>query len=220
LLATVVGQDLEQTEDGTFRIARRVARDRVISTVGPDARHVHKTSARGFDGYKGHVSVDPDSGIVVATAVTAGNVGDAVAAAELLADDLPKARQRWQHRRRRGAAVGVRRRRVRHRRAPAPPRAGRCRDQLQGATPARARRAVPQESEFRIDLDHATVTCPAGHTVPLTKVKDGRIARFGALCTDFPLAPKCTEAANGRTIHVGPHERRLATARARQADPE
>ncbi|MGH9061284.1 MAG: transposase, partial [Acidimicrobiales bacterium] len=39
LLATVLGQDLEQTEDGTFRIARRVAKDRVISTVDPDARH-------------------------------------------------------------------------------------------------------------------------------------------------------------------------------------
>jgi hypothetical protein len=44
-----------------FRIARRVAPDRVISTVDPQARHGHKTSARGFDGYKGHVAVDPES---------------------------------------------------------------------------------------------------------------------------------------------------------------
>ena len=35
LLATVLGQDLDQTEDGVFRIARRVAKDRVISTVDP-----------------------------------------------------------------------------------------------------------------------------------------------------------------------------------------
>jgi hypothetical protein len=53
LLATVVGQDLDRGEDGIFRIARRVAKDRVISTVDPQARHGHKTSARGFDGYKG-----------------------------------------------------------------------------------------------------------------------------------------------------------------------
>ena len=59
LLAAVVGQDLEQGRDGSFRIARKVAADRVISTVDPDARHGHKTSARGFDGYKGHASVDP-----------------------------------------------------------------------------------------------------------------------------------------------------------------
>jgi len=88
LLATVVGQDLETTEDGAFRIARRVAKDRVISTVDPDARHGHKTAARGFDGYKGHVAIDPDSEIVTATEVTAGNVGDAGPADALLADLL------------------------------------------------------------------------------------------------------------------------------------
>jgi hypothetical protein len=46
LLATVTGQDLEQDAAGVFRIARRVASDRVISTVDPQARHGHKTSAR------------------------------------------------------------------------------------------------------------------------------------------------------------------------------
>jgi Transposase domain (DUF772) len=57
LLATVVGQDLDRDAgEGMFRIARRVAADRVISTVDPDARHGHKTSARGFDGYKGHIA--------------------------------------------------------------------------------------------------------------------------------------------------------------------
>jgi hypothetical protein len=44
------------------------------------ARHGHKTSARGFDGYKGHVPIDPGSGIITATAVTPGNSGDAEAA--------------------------------------------------------------------------------------------------------------------------------------------
>jgi len=86
LLATVVGQDLEETEDGTFRIARRVAKDRVISTVDPEARHGHKTVQRGFDGYKGHVAVDPDSEIITATAVTPGNAGDATAAKGLTGD--------------------------------------------------------------------------------------------------------------------------------------
>jgi hypothetical protein len=53
LLATVVGQDLEQGPGGLFRIARRVAPDRVISTIDPEARHGHKTESRSFDGYKG-----------------------------------------------------------------------------------------------------------------------------------------------------------------------
>ena len=73
LLAAVVGQDLEQDTDGSFRIAPKVAADRVISTVNPEARHGHKTSTRGFDGYKGHASVNPDSELVTATTATAGN---------------------------------------------------------------------------------------------------------------------------------------------------
>ncbi|MGH9054811.1 MAG: transposase, partial [Acidimicrobiales bacterium] len=87
LLATVLGQDLEESEGGTFSIARRVAKDRVISTVDPEARHRHKTSARGFDGYKGHAAIDPDSEIVTDTVVSAGNQGDASVAEELI-DDL------------------------------------------------------------------------------------------------------------------------------------
>ena len=42
LLATVLGQDLDVDAGGVFRIARRVAKDRVISTVDPEARHGHK----------------------------------------------------------------------------------------------------------------------------------------------------------------------------------
>ena len=80
LLATVVGQDLETDDDGRFVIAWRVAKDRVISTVDPDARHGHKTAARSFDGYKGHIAEDPDSEIITATIVTPGNVGDAAVA--------------------------------------------------------------------------------------------------------------------------------------------
>jgi hypothetical protein len=87
LLATVLGQDLEESDDGVFRIARRVATDRVISTVDPEARHGHKTSARGFDGYKGAVALDPDSEIITDTEVSAANAGDASVAAELI-DDL------------------------------------------------------------------------------------------------------------------------------------
>src|SRR5437762_1585865 len=93
LMARLVGQDVDVGEDVVFRIARRVAKNRIISTVDPDARHGHKTSARGFDGYKGHVAVDPDSELITATTVTAGNVGDASAAAELLADDLDTAEE-------------------------------------------------------------------------------------------------------------------------------
>jgi hypothetical protein len=48
----VAGQDVEQGEDGSRRIARRVAPDRVISTVDTQARQLHKSRAEHRDGYK------------------------------------------------------------------------------------------------------------------------------------------------------------------------
>jgi len=60
LLALVAGQDVEAGDDGVFLIVRKVAQDRVISTVDPEARHGHKSSNRRFDGSKAHLSIDPD----------------------------------------------------------------------------------------------------------------------------------------------------------------
>jgi hypothetical protein len=72
LLATVIGQDIETRDEGTFAIAGRVAPDRVISAVDPEARHGHKSTSQRFDGYKGHIACDPDSGIITDTVVTCG----------------------------------------------------------------------------------------------------------------------------------------------------
>jgi hypothetical protein len=53
LLALVARQDVEPGDrPGSWRIARQVARDRVISTVDPQARHTRKTNAQRRDGYK------------------------------------------------------------------------------------------------------------------------------------------------------------------------
>ena len=60
----------------------------MVSTVDPEARHGHKTAARGFDGYKGHTAVDPDSEIITATTVSPGNTADGAVAEDLIADLL------------------------------------------------------------------------------------------------------------------------------------
>jgi hypothetical protein len=89
LLATVTGQDIEETADGRFRIFEGTAPDRVISTVDPEARHGHKTAAHGFDGYKAHVAADPDSEIITAAEVSPAATGDAAVAPTLLGDLVP-----------------------------------------------------------------------------------------------------------------------------------
>jgi hypothetical protein len=85
LLAIVAGQDVEAGDDGVFRIVRGVARDRVISTVDPQARHGHKSLNRRFDGYKTHVSVDPDSELIDEATVTPANTPDRDVVDDLLA---------------------------------------------------------------------------------------------------------------------------------------
>ena len=59
--------------------------------MDPQSRHRHKTAARKFDGYKGHVGIDPDSEIITATTVTPGNAGDASVASDLIADLIAQA---------------------------------------------------------------------------------------------------------------------------------
>ena len=50
--------------DGRWRIARKVAEDRVISTVDPGARHTRKSPEARRDGYRAHVAADPETGII------------------------------------------------------------------------------------------------------------------------------------------------------------
>lgn len=228
LLACVVGQDLEEGRDGVLRIARRVAKDRVISTVDPEARHGHKTSARGFDGYKGHVAADPDSEIVTATSVSAGNTGDAEAAVGLLADVLPAPAEdaaptedagdcQEQGEQDRPAVYGD-----------AAYGTGELLEKLEDAGVEAMLKTQPPvnsggrytKDDFGIDLAEGQVTCPNGVTAPIRPAKDGGgVASFGAACATCPLAARCTTAKDGRKVTVNRYEEQLSRARARSADP-
>jgi len=233
LLATVLGQDLEQGPDTVFRIARRVAKDRVISTVDPDTRHGHKTSARGFDGYKGHAAVDPDSEIITATTVTPGNAGDASVAEDLLADLLadqadqaePRAAEAGTAEPSADAAKDAERARVYgdnaygtgsfHDRLDQAGIADRCKTQ----TPTAAG-GLFNKDRFDINFSASTVTCPGGVTAPIHPARaGGGTAYFASACPACPLRAQCTTAAGGRTVSAGPYEQTLTDARTRQTDP-
>ncbi|MCP4203692.1 MAG: transposase, partial [bacterium] len=235
LLATVVGQELEETEDGTYRIARRVAKDRVISTVDPEARHGHKSASQGFDGYKGHLALDPDSEIITQTAVSAGNAGDASVAADLI-DDLVGSEVASSDAGDASAGSEPERSYADEPESERPKVYG---DAAYGTgeflnhlekegidsgcktQPPSNRDGLFPKSDFQVDLDTDTVTCPAGLTAPIRRTADGGgIASFAGACADCPLRAECTQAARGRSIRVGPHEGHLAEARQRQQDPD
>jgi hypothetical protein len=216
LLALIAGQDVEPApdsdgSDGRWRIARRTAPDRVVSAVDPDARHVHKNRTRHQEGFKGHVSFEPETGLFTAVALTrgsgAGNHEAAVAGGLLdgeegtltiLAD----------------TAYGT----------------GDLRERLQAGghvaviKPPPLRPAIPAGftiDDFTIDDQAATVTCPAGHTVTLGRPQaDGnRQAQFKARCRTCPLRERCTTSKTGRVLSVHPQHVLLAAARRAAEDP-
>jgi hypothetical protein len=217
LLALVAGQDVEPAEgsdgtDGRWRIARRTARDRVISTVDPEARHIHKNRARHQDGFKGHVSFEPETGLFTAVALTGGAgpanheaaVADGLLAGEAgqltILGDTAYGTGELRQRLRAGGHVAV---------IKPPP--------LQPAVPGGF-----TIGDFTIDDQAGTVTCPAGHTVTLGRPHaDGtRQAQFKTRCRGCPLRERCTTSQTGRVLRVHPQHALLAAARQAATDPD
>lgn len=235
LLALVAGQDVEPAEgsdgtDGRWRIARKVAPDRMLSTVDPEARHAHKTRERRQDGFKAHVVVEPDTGLTTAAAVTKVNGpdnSDATVGAALLDTDttLPAAAE--------PSAAGI----VAGDGEPVQNQervevlgdsaygTGEMLDALDKTglkatiKPWPTRPAVEGGftiDDFGYDDEAGTLTCPNGVTRTLTRTRN---AVFGAVCRDCPLRKKCTTSASGRTVHIHRHEKLQRRHRQRAKDP-
>jgi hypothetical protein len=206
LLALVAGQDVEPAEgsdgtDGRWRIARKVAPDRVISTVDEDARHTRKSPENRRDGYRAHVAADPETGIVTDQELTraAGADNSDPAVAEKFLDAEAEACE-WYG----DSAYGT----------------GDLRaaiDDTEGHTAVIKPKPLqaPVEGgftvdDFTVDGQAGTVTCPAGNARPISKT---RVATFGVLCRDCPLRERCTTSKTGRTIVLHPRDALLRQAR-------
>jgi hypothetical protein len=200
LLALVAGQDVEPGQrPGSWRIARKVATDRVISAVDPQARHTRKTNAQRRDGYKAHLAAEPETGLVTACVLTAANLPNGPTGLQLLAGEAPGLEVLGDS----GYGSG-------------PTRAGlRAAGHTQTIKPIPQRSAVPGGftiHDFRIDTQAGMVRCPAGATAPTTS--SGQVS-FARHCQGCPLRRRCTTAKGGRTIHLHPHEDELRAARRR-----
>jgi IS5 family transposase len=205
LLALVAGQDVEPGDTpGSWRIARAVARDRVVSTVDPDSRHVHKSVSQHYDGFKAHVAVEPEIGLITANTVTAGNAGDGPTGVALLDGEASPVQVLAD------SAYG----------------AGPTRAALTQAghelviKPLPLRPAVPggfTRDDFPVDHAARTVTCPNQVTVAVSPKGN---ATFGARCRSCPLRDRCTTATAGRSVHLTDHDDQLVAARNAAAAPE
>ena len=204
LLALVAGQDVEPGDaEGSWRIARKVAADRVISVVDPQARHMHKSVSSYRDGYKAHLAAEPETGLVTAAALTPANAADGPTGVSLLAGEAPGLEVLAD------AAYG----------------GGETRAALTAAghaqtiKPIPLRPAVPggfTKDDFAIDLHAGMVTCPAGHKVAITA---GGRAVFDWRCRPCPLRERCTRAKDGKTVNLHPHQAELMAARRKAATP-
>jgi len=203
LLALVAGQDVEPDPDGpdgAWRIVEGVAQDRVISTVDPEARHMHKSRSNYRDGYKAHLAVEPDTGIITACDLTPANAGDGPTGVDLLESEEPGLQVLAD------SAYG----------------SGQVRADLADAKHEAVIKPWPlgrnnrlgddqySRDDFVIDYDTATVTCPEGQTVHITSAGN---ACFGNRCEGCPTRQRCTAAVDGKTFKVGEHDQLLAAAR-------
>jgi transposase len=209
LLAVVAAQDVEDDGAGGVRIATRVASERVISTVDPDARHGHRSRRDRYDGYKLHISVDVDSDLFVAGRATTATTGDGEVLQDLLDDDPVAVSE----------VIGD-----------THYGSGKCRsdlaeDGIELTAPAAASSAPKgyfSKDEFSVDLEAGTVTCPAGQTatIPSTNPRR-RQARFDSkVCAACPLRDRCTKRPGGRTIDINEYEELLIGARQARWTPE
>jgi Transposase DDE domain/Transposase domain (DUF772) len=230
LLALVAGQDVEPAEgsdgtDGRWRIARKVAEDRVISVNDPDARHTRKSQHARRDGYRAHVAADPDTGIITDETLTKAcgeENADPAVAAEFLATEAGADRAAghgsdgdqdgagselsWYG----DTAYGT----------------GELREAIGNAghraviKPKPVQPAVPggfTRDDFTVDDQAGTVTCPAGVT---RTIPPARHVVFGAACSACPLRSRCTTSKSGRVLSLHPLDHLLRAARTRwAADP-
>jgi IS5 family transposase len=215
LLALVAGQDVEPADgsdgtDGRWRIARKVAPDRVISTVDTAARHTRKSRSSRRDGFRGHVAAEPETGLVTDCEMTmaAGEGstdaenGVTLACRDRFADDGLEVYG--------DSAYGTGEARAAYR------------DAGHGTVikPVPLRPAVPggfTADDFAVDEQAGTVTCPAGVTRTMSARRN---AIFGAACAGCPLRDRCTAAKDGRTMSIHPHEGLLRAARAQARTSE
>ena len=203
LLALVAGQDVEPGDtEGAWRIERGVAKHRVISTVDPESRHMHKSRSSYRDGYKAHVVVEPDTGIITGCELTPANEGDGPTGMALVAGEPA------------GTVIL----------ADSAYGSGDSLAAIDDAGHVPVIKPWPlhrnpnlgddqfDRDDFMIDYQQRLVTCPNG---VITRITATGIATFGARCRGCPVRQRCTSAISGKTFTVTEHDELLAANRGR-----
>ncbi len=211
LLARVLVQDIERTEDGP-RLHEGVAEDRIPSVHDPDMRHGRKSKSKRFDGHKADVAVDTDSQLITAVGILDGNAPDAEQALERVKETEVAT----------GCVVEVTMGDCAYGDGDTRQRFHEEKRTLVAKVPTMTNQGCFPKTDFTLDLEAGTCTCPAGHTTDdfHPAKKGGGVFHFAAaVCASCPLRAQCVRAGGGRSVSVHPQEALLQEARALQASP-
>ena len=213
LLSKLLLQDVEVgTADGvpTATIKQGTAKGRIPSATDPEVRHGRKSKSKRFKGHKAAVVTEITSGIIVGLEVLAGDAADSTGALELTKQ-----------------AEVVTEMEVRETLGDCAYGSGATRQEYEDEGRTLLARVAHEngnkgmftKSQFTIDLDADTVTCPAGHTTNMVdEHADGSTTfYFDEFCGGCPLRAQCTTSTLGRSIRVHPQERLLKEAREYQS---
>jgi hypothetical protein len=223
LLGQLIGQDVNLTS-GQATLKEGVSRDRIVSVHDPEMRHGRKSSSKRFDGHKAAIAVDADSQLITAVEVLPGNAADAGPALSLTEESEQNTGLEVEE------TVGDCAFGDGHTRQ----EFANAERKLVARVADHGRKGQIHKSEFRINLEAMTCTCPAGHTTAALIPTGFWLDKQGqkhprqsfafpvAVCAACPLRPQCikTKAKRGRTVSLHPQEDLLQQARAFQQSPE
>jgi transposase len=208
-LSRVLAQDIERKEQGPV-LRDGVAVDRMPAIHDPQARHGRKSKSNRFVGHKAHIAVDTDSQIVTAVDILPGNAPDAEQALPLV--------EQTEHNT--GCEVELTIADCAYGSGPTRQAFEAAERPLVAKVPAMTNRGRFAKTDFTINLEAGSCTCPAGQvSVELRGTKQRYFQFAAAICGACPLRPQCVRGQGGRTVQVHPQERLVQAARAFQHSP-
>jgi len=220
LLRDVARQDVEELEDGSFKIKRGTAKGRIVSITDPKARHGRKSSSKKIVGFKTHVQGTIASQFVTGIVMTDAGKHDSEPSVDLIDQSAQVALKPDEvvgdaaygtgANIRACANLGVS-----------------ILTKLSGRPTANS----IGKREFGVDLEGMSVTCPGGKTTTeFTMVKDpaGGVERVPSFkfpkssCQSCPLVERCcsdTRKGGRRFVQLNAYEAELQQLKEFNATP-
>lgn len=216
LLAAIVRQDIEiDSETGEPRIRQGTAKDRILSTTDPEMRHGRKSSKGRFDGHKMHVVEDEATELILGVDVGPGNGNDGDHAAPLV-EEINQT----------GIGIGEIVGDMAYGGGDTREAVEQAGAKMVAKVPPATNQGFFPKTDFLIDPDVPSATCPAGHTTTDTRRRrddKGRPTVYLVFaedtCASCPLRQRCVKGSRSRFITLNFHEARLIEARADQQRP-